>query len=432
MMDRLDRVFKWVDRMLSLLLQCCAKNIGEVLSWVAFLLVFSATLKATRWLWIYGDEWNGEATRSLGFALGGVAALYGLVLASKRLDAAQRELKLAESRDEFEKQQAEFINLQNERTEELQRENRASSFDKRVTDANSLLRNDSVATRCSAILLLEKYALDRELTRQEIYIIIQSLKAFIEGRTSDQTAFVGDLDVRKYEWPDLQENKLQRRDLELAIAALTRLASATEGHERVSLQSLDLRGLNLRNLDFSFFSFSKSNLNDVNFSNSKFEETDFMFARLEDSIFAGAECIGTNFKYAHLKGSDFEVADLRENTNFSDANLEGSRFDYLYNFDVVFEYTDVSSAQMDVEQTSVFEGWRKIIFNEKRPPSISVGGKSMLTSDLPSPQVGRYSWLPITGEWQCDFGDDANGTTVRIIAPWWKQQDLLPDEENQK
>jgi hypothetical protein len=82
MMDRLDRVFKWVDRMLSLLLQCCAKNIGEVLSWVAFLLVFSATLKATRWLWIYGDEWNGEATRSLGFALGGVAALYGLPMSS--------------------------------------------------------------------------------------------------------------------------------------------------------------------------------------------------------------------------------------------------------------------------------------------------------------------------------------------------------------
>ena len=56
----------------------------------------------------------------------------------------------------------------------------------------------------------------------------------------------------------------------------------------------------------------------------------------------------------------------------------------------------------------------------------------MLTSDLPSPQVGRYSWFSIMGEWQCDFGDDANGTTVRIIAPWWKQQDLLPDEENQK
>ena len=426
-----------LPQVLLKILKCLMRHPGIGVVFLFVIVVISALAEETRKLWSHGvagesgvAPWSGEATRSLGLALGALAALYGLVLASKRLDTAKGELEVAKKQADLNIKQARTTQLQNKKAKELDREKRSNFFNERIINTNTQLSNGSVESRCSTILLLEKYSSESKLSQTEVYIVIQTLQAFVKGRTADPTISVGDLNVEKYEWAKLKENRLQRRDLELAISALTRLVLIDDSYNGLSLQGLDLRGLDLRGLNFSFFNFGMSNLSGVDFSNSIFEKTYFMRSRLENTLFVGAQCINTKFNYAYLRGSNFEYADLRDNTTFVYANLENARIQYPSNFDVIFNDTDISGVLIDIEEELTVLQMRNLIYETTLLPSIKHNRDSIYPDELERLGIRSYKWKYKYeyGRWEADFGEGRTGTTLLVVTPWWKQLDPPPSD----
>lgn len=85
----------------------CASHAGFLLSFIGALLILSALLEETRGFWLHSNGvccandcvlncWSGEATRSIILTLGSIGALYGLILASRRLDKFSEQVEVGQ------------------------------------------------------------------------------------------------------------------------------------------------------------------------------------------------------------------------------------------------------------------------------------------------------------------------------------------------
>ncbi len=297
-------------------------------------------------LWTDGEEWTGAATRNFLFALGGVAALYGLVVARRRLDI-QQKTQITES----------------------------------TSRAIENLSHKDVAIRMAGVSMLERIAIENKNELEWIYRI---LKDFVDERaTSDD------------EMPDPEEIKpsKDRADILLAIKALGRIFSDEERKDkRLNFSKLDLRGLSFRRAKFQnayFYSaklqgtiFDYTNLQGANFTNAELKNAGFNQANLQGANFTNAELEDTCFTEGRLQGANFMNAKLQY-ALFDSANLQGTVFRDAKLENAIFvhaqlqgaDFSDANLEKADFSAVSLFcvenlnqNQMEQIVYQEDCPP----------------------------------------------------------------
>ena len=352
------------------------------------LVIISALATETREFWGHGVStpgkpapWDGEATRSLGLALGALAGLYGLVLAGRRLQVSQDQVDISQKQA----QTAE-----------------SNLFNDRLKSGLTFLDNESISIRCAGILLLEQYALNASVASSEKVTIGKVLVNFIRHRAVTPV-----------------ENK--RPDLKLAISALTKTIPLDErfkGQEELLLNDLDLSGFSFEGMDLSFFNFDSSNMKDTIFASSKLSQTNFRRANLEDATFLRNKCVGTTFENANMAGSYLIALELDEGSSLVDANLEYSFISGLSILGSDCRGADFSESSIGLNK-GCSEGFLdNMMFEKGRPPKITVEREDGKESFFIDDQLS-YEWI--------DGERVMNNLSVRGHAfgnsPWWREEE---------
>jgi uncharacterized protein YjbI with pentapeptide repeats len=329
---------------------------GPILFCLAVAAVLSAIYEPTQFIWLDAaaldasgnKKWSGEATRSLSLVLGGLGALYGLILAaprqitfSKQVEQGQKQAETAEK------------NL----------------FNDRLGRGVELLSDAKMTMRSAGVRVLENLAESIDADSEEHRLVFNILLDFVRDKAKPLLKPTGDaLSLSDKSWPPT-EPRIDRLDIELAILAIGKITPASM-RMQINLAGLDLRELNLTNADLHGADFRWANLENAILTEGNFQNTNFMQTRLRGSIiaegnFRGAHMFAATFEGVVLREINFQDADLSSasfedakvgKSDFRRANLKNIKFRNTYLSDCKFRGADISKGRGN--------GWKKEILND--------------------------------------------------------------------
>ncbi len=267
------------------------------MSVLAGAVLLSAFIPCLNKIWIYGDDWSGEATRSIVLTLGAIGGAYGLFLASRRLDKFSKHV-------EIEQKQAETAE--------------ANLFNDRLSRAVvGLSNNESLGARNAALRLLKNLAEDLPEGARNHDLVCEIIHGFICNR-----AMMPPRD-KNNELPSLTETPEQRADIGTAIIILFALVPVKKRGGRYSLDKLDLRQLDLSWAELKGANLSGVNLQGANLSEAGLQGADLFHAELQSAVLPGAKLQGADLSEAKLQGADLFHAEL-QGADLSGAELQGA------------------------------------------------------------------------------------------------------------
>jgi|GEM_PF-6809274 len=387
------------------------KNHPELgIAFLFILVVISALATETRGFWSHGvstnDEpppWDGEATRSLGLALGAVGGLYALILAGRRLRVTEANL-----------------------------------FNDRLKSGLSFLNDrESDEARCAGILLLKNYACETPVGSTERETVVDVIHGYLVSRAkmpSSGEEKSNPILTENFGLPYLRGVSEDRRDIRLAIMALTQIISVKARRKQVGefdvssvgidFVGLDLRNVNLSNLDLSSSTFLLCNLEDAIFIGAKLDRAKFIMANLVRANFSQTICLNTSFYSANLRGAFFDNASVDKNTNFSGANLAEASIIYPTQFEADLKNSDLSGAKIWLHgsfETFVNDSF---IFDFANPPELRLDG-----NQVEAEASMAYEFVKRN---KVNTRVMRNDNSMELYKPgslWWQ---LKEDEEKQK
>ena len=258
----------------------------------ALLVIGSAFWDFTQRIWLYDDEWSGEATRSVILTLGGLGALYGLVLAARRLDISETGM-----------------------------------FNERLGRGAKLLADNKMRIRSAGVRVLEDLIKSSEQDSDNCLLICRILNDFIRSRA-------GVYDEKTDAEKENLKSREKRADIELALKVLGKsIKNQDDRYKIINLEDLDLRGLNLEGVKLSYARLNGAQLNEAHLNGAQLneahlEEARLEGARLEKAHLERARLIGAHLERAYLVGAHLERARLRmahlEGAQLWAAHLEGA------------------------------------------------------------------------------------------------------------
>ncbi len=242
---------------------------------ILLLVLLFASIYWAECIWLYNGstKWGGDSTRSVLFALGGIAALYGLIVARRRLDEAQK-----------------------------------AQFSETLAQGVQSLANENLTIRTSGVRVLENLAKSVEVESGEHDIICNILNDFIRERTSPPREELGK--------PQLAKLFDKRASITLAIRVLAEIVPKAVFIRNIVLYGLDLRGLHLDRLNLQRAQLWRVNLQNVGLSDTNLEGAFMGLAYLQ-----GADLRGANFEDADLDKADVTGAKLQGATNLTEEHL---------------------------------------------------------------------------------------------------------------
>ncbi len=296
--------------------------------------IASAFMPFTSDIWLYGDkDWTGASTRSLLFALGGIAGLYGLVISRRRLDANQEQVDIT--------QKMQF-------SEALGR------------GVESLADKKSQTTRTSGIRVLENLAKSAAAESDERDLICNILNDFVRERAAPPRS---DLDGG---W----------RDIKIAIRVLGEIApmlEASAGTREISLNALDLHEMNLEGLNLE-----RANLHDADLRGAVLN-----LANLQRADLQGAKLQNADMWRANLRGANLLSANLQD-ANLCEANLQETNLNVINLRNTELEYADVTDARLQGIKTFTLRQLADLVYEKGKPP--------ILSKEFQIPAHQAYTW----------------------------------------
>lgn len=227
------------------------------LSYLAILVLISPFIPFVRNIWLYETQWNGDATRSVILALGGIGALYGLLLANQRIIISEKYL-----------------------------------FSEEYSKALSFLNSEEVASRLAGIyqvtnLFWSKPPLSNE--RVDIYeILVGCLHEWCSFKRGYRKGggFIGQFEEGSMPPP--------RKSSGTAIVFLIALRSSAkltvdEPSRLLDFEACDFRGVGLFTLDLTDVTFSNCLLHDCHFDDCNLKQTSFGLSDISNASFADAQ-----------------------------------------------------------------------------------------------------------------------------------------------
>ena len=342
-----------------------------VFIFLAAAVLASAFIPFVREIWLYGDEWTGEATRSIVLTLGGLGALYGLILAARRVQVNEKQAATA---------------AQNATTAEK------NLFNDRLGRAASLLAEEKLVMRVMGVDILEATAKDSTPESDAHNFVLRNLLSFVQSQ----------------ELPEIEEGKDPREvrrqkftDVERAIKVLGEI-TPPDARNKIDLSSLDLRYLHLQqaNLNGAFLwdaklqgadlqkaNLQRSYLQRVNLQRADLQEVKLQRAHLPESKLKSANLI-----HAKLQGADLQKANLQR-AELRFANLQGA---YL-------SYVNLQGADLSATDLQDVKG----LTQEKLDSIIYQHPLKNLPAGLQVPPDRAYEWLD----------KDGSGSKRRYFVP---------------
>ena len=215
-----------------------------------------------------------------------------------------------------------------ERTVEVAQE---SQITERFTRAIEQLGSDKMAIRLGGIYALERIAND---SAKDHWQIVQVLTAYIRDKPSWESGAETE-----------KSDQAATTDIQAMLEVLGRLNTKYgETGRRIDLHNADLRGTNLRRINFHGIILMEANLEGIPLDEINLESADIRYSDFQKSYLTEANLQKANLTMADFQGADLRNANLRQavlknasfmGANLTSANLEGadltgSRFGRMY------------------------------------------------------------------------------------------------------
>lgn len=219
-------------------------------SWMG-LLILSAVIVLGLTAYPLRNFWVHDATRNVAFVIGGLIAIYGVVIAARRQATNQGQYELALKSD----------------------------FSETFAKGVSALASDSVTIKTSGIRVFENLAKSIEADSDNYDMFVKTIHDFIResaappvDEDTNKTPSIEEPNV----WPDPKPRE-QRQHIEVAIEVLVELAARpmTRKHE-INLDNLDLRGLDMRNANLRGAFLNPNKIRQGTFRKSQFIRRQFV------------------------------------------------------------------------------------------------------------------------------------------------------------
>jgi hypothetical protein len=319
-------------------------------SWMGLLIlsavivvIASAFLLPFLWRQAGSATWDGNATRNIALVIGGLIAIFGLVIAARRQATNQRQYELA----------------------------RKADFSETFAKGVNALASDSMTIKISGIRVFENLAKSLEADSDNYGMIVKTINDFIRESAAPPIDEKTGLQINFFDpskWP-ISEPREKRQYIGVAIKVLAELTTKMADWEKIiSLNSLDLRDLYLTKLDLEGASLDRSNLDftklnhsnlaRANFTLTSLTESHFEHTRLDDATFIAANLSGARFKGAFLTGADYQGSDLFKIKNAAHASkekLETSNTKYLRQLLDHADFTGADVTDADFSHTTAIE-----------------------------------------------------------------------------
>lgn len=281
----------------------------------------------TRWIWQADStgDWGGDATRNVLFAFGALGGIFGLILASRRLDKFSEQVEIGQ------KQAG---------TAE------ANLFNDRLSRAIvGLSNNESLAARNAALRLLKNLGEDLPEGDRNRDLVCEIIHGFIRDRAM---LLLKDINGQI---PPLTETPEARADNVLAITVLFDLVEK-ENRKKYTLSKLDLRLLNLSR---------------VWLQGAVLSETDLRGANLFYAHLQGAILVAAKLQSAFLSRTDLREAILGR-AELQDAVLDGAKLRGAHLSEVNFHCAEMTGADFEGVRHLSQEQLDKIVYSIFSPP----------------------------------------------------------------
>ena len=225
------------------------------------------------WDWLSEDLSNGDTVRNIALSIGGIWAIYAVLLATVRVKIMQQQ-----------------------------------QISENLARAAEQLSSDIVSVRILAIFSLGSIAMemDIQIRRDVIKILcfyIQE-KCLIRNERGS-SIFPDDLKQVIYVLSNIQHKKREVGVLDLSFIYLSNVNLSDANLSDANLIGADLSGANLRNSDLLDASLSGANLSDANLHN-----VDLKSANLSDANLHNADLSDASLYGANLSGADLNNANL--------------------------------------------------------------------------------------------------------------------------
>ncbi|WKU07262.1 pentapeptide repeat-containing protein [Micromonospora sp. HUAS LYJ1] len=201
----------------------------------------------------------------------------------------------------------------------------------RFSKAIEQLGSEKLDVRLGAIYALERIMRDSADDQPNIVEIISTHVRTHAGGEGGLPAPVG---------PPVgfDENVGTAVDVKAALTVLGRRQPGRDGHVRIDLRQVFLRGVSLQGSNFAGADFSGSNLLGINFGTAKLAGSNFGLTNLYGADLAGADLTEANLALANLGSANLSHARLTranltsaklEHTDLRAADLTGAKHNFL-------------------------------------------------------------------------------------------------------
>ena len=275
----------------------CRNWLEIILGGLALLALISAFVPWSDSLWLGAGQkkWSGEATRSLALVLGGLGALYGLILAAQRQITFSKQVNTAER------------NL----------------FNDRLGRGVELLSDAKMTMRSAGVRVLENLASGTDADSEEHRLVFDILLDFVRDKAKPPLQENGvPFTTSDEDWPPT-EPRNNRLDIKLAILAIGKITPATM-RMQINLAGLDLRGIDLRRADLSGAYMVSCDLRQ-----SLLIKTNLQGANLEEACLDGTWIMRANLRNARLSFSSLNEARSVIGADISGAHRDGWKKEIL-------------------------------------------------------------------------------------------------------
>ncbi|WP_427162948.1 pentapeptide repeat-containing protein [Aliinostoc sp. HNIBRCY26] len=307
---------------------------------IGTVIIFVSCVVLISWLFATPDnlsiqeqlQYRNQALTTTAIAFLGLGLTIHAYYTVKRIDAIQKSAIAAEKNLE--------ISLQNVKLSQDR------LISERLMSAIAQIGHEKIATRTSAIYVLEKIAQDFP---QEHWTIMEILTAFVrenadleaENHKEENTA-TSLIQPKNPEEDQLEEFPKLRRDIQAALTVIGRRNSQQDDANKkldlrftdlkradllgTDLQRVDLRGADLRGADLHSCNLSDANLENAKLSGCFLYEANLVRANLQSANLQGAnlnraDLYSANLREANLTGASLRAANL-QGANLYKANLQ--------------------------------------------------------------------------------------------------------------
>ena len=236
--------------------------------------------------------WVHDATRNVAFVIGGLIAIYGVVIAARRQATNHGQYELALKSD----------------------------FSESLAKGVNAIPSDSVTIKTSGIRVFENLAKSIEADSDNYGMIVKTIHDFItenaERPIDEDTLELVDV-MSMEEWPKAEVRE-QRQHIEVGIEVLAELISKKNNRTAMRLQLLDLRGLGFQGINMKGASLIAIHFGQAFLRNAYLTDVSFTFCSLK-----GASLVNTKLGGAGMFGSNLTGANLGE------ADLNGAKFNHV-------------------------------------------------------------------------------------------------------